>query len=155
MKESPFLKTFLGIAKEQFGDERVSNKANLFYQITLNENCKPTVDFEDPKRGNSAFQTDLCIFHEKDTNRPMVVIEFKTKITTHDILTYSNKAGKHKKIYPALRYGLLVSDMSSIPKRFFLHNENLDFFYCAKDFKDDNEKMRSFVKVLINRVNYK
>jgi hypothetical protein len=83
-----------------------------------------------PKRGASAFQTDLCIFEDKtpEISIPRVVIEFKTKITTHDILTYSAKATKHKQIYPYLRYGILASGEKIVPGRVFTHNESLDFF---------------------------
>jgi hypothetical protein len=82
-----------------------------------------------PKRGDSAFQTDLCLFEQKadDVWLPRVVLEFKTGITTHDILTYSAKAAKHKQIYPYLRYGLVASKDSKVPGRFFTHNNSLDF----------------------------
>src|SRR5207245_7440649 len=92
-------------------------------------------DTERPARGSSAFQTDICIFEIRDGIKfPRIAIEFKTKITTHDILTYSAKAGKHKKVYPCLRYGLLASESASIPGRFFVHNENLDFFIAAQKY---------------------
>ena len=60
----------------------------------------------EPKRGDSAFQTDLCIFEEKSPELllPRIVLEFKTTLTTHDVLTYSMKAERHKAIYPYLRY---------------------------------------------------
>ena len=80
-------------------------------------------------RGDSAFQTDLCVFEDKSETVaiPRVVIEFKTRITTHDVLTYSAKARKHKQIYPYLRYGIAISEESNVPRRFFVHNEALDF----------------------------
>ena len=31
---------------------------------------------------------------------PRVVMEFKPRITTHDVIIYSAKARKHKQIYP-------------------------------------------------------
>jgi len=61
-----------------------------------------------------------------------VVLEFKTKVTTHDVLTYSTKAEKHKTIYPYLRYGLVLSGDKYVPKRFFTHNEGLDFCMCTE-----------------------
>jgi hypothetical protein len=60
-----------------------------------------------------------------------VVLEFKTSMTTHDILTYSTKAEKHKTIYPYLRYGLVASQNAHIPGRFFTHNEGIDFCICT------------------------
>jgi hypothetical protein len=64
---------------------------------------------------------------------PRVVIEFKAKITTHDVLTYSAKARKHKQVYPYLRYGIVVSDIPTVPRRFFVHNEALDFIAALSD----------------------
>lgn len=124
--------------------------ANLFYQISLDNNLDlminyqispdnnltPMIKANDPKRGNFAFQTDLCIFLKKDCDLkiPKVVIEFKNNPTTHDIITYSNKARKHKSVYPFLRYGLISYNISKIPGRFFLHNESMDFCLALKDY---------------------
>ena len=62
-------------------------------------------------------------------------MEFKSRITTHDVLTYSAKARKHKQVYPYLRYGLIVSDEAFIPGRVFTHNEALDFCATVADYK--------------------
>lgn len=79
--------------------------ANLFYQISLDNNLNPMINTGNPKKGHFAFQTDLCIFLKKDNNIriPKVVIEFKNNPTTHDVITYSNKARRHKRVYPYLR----------------------------------------------------
>jgi len=87
--------------------------AALLYQVTVDNQLLPTVDLKRPVRGNSAFQTDLCIFEKKseDVSIPRVVMEFKTRITTHDVLTYSAKATKHKQVYscsPAGKFHLRV-----------------------------------------------
>lgn len=90
--------------------------APLLYAITVNNDLKVTVDPRKPVRGRSAFETDLCIFEDRsdEVKLPRVVIEFKSKITTHEILTYSAKARKHKQIYPYLRYGLVMAAMKAI-----------------------------------------
>lgn len=117
----------------------LQKNANLFYQIILDNNLKPMINFDEkPKRGHSAFQTDLCIFLQKYNgkeikNIPKVVIEFKNALSTHDVITYSNKARRHKQVYPYLRYGLISYNISKIPKRFFMHNEDLDFYLALKD----------------------
>lgn len=113
----------------------VSRGAVLLYQVRVDNRLR-VMDAErisSPKRGDSAFQTDLCIFERVDDTvlLPRVVLEFKTKVTTHDVLTYSTKAEKHKTIYPYLRYGLVLSGDKHVPKRFFTHNEGLDFCMCT------------------------
>jgi hypothetical protein len=131
----------------------LQKNANLFYQITLDNNLRPMVNFdEDPRRGHSAFQTDLCIFLQKYDGQkikkiPKVVIEFKNALSTHDVITYSNKARRHKQVYPYLRYGLISYNISKIPKRFFLHNEDLDFYLALKNHFHDR------VAVLIDLIN--
>lgn len=150
MDESKFVRKFLDIAKEVLNESFIiKNKANLLYELSLDQNLELAIkDTKNPKRGNSAFQTDICIFEKiRNIEFPRLVIEFKTQITTHDILTYSSKAGKHKSIYPALRYGILASDIDSIPNRFFIHNEHLDFFIAAQKYKNDT--LKSFIKELM------
>ena len=106
----------------------IERSAVLLYQVTVNNALQLTVDPKRPVRGRSAFQTDLCVFEPRgDVRIPRVVLEFKTRITTHDVITYSAKARKHKQVYPYLRYGLVASDEVHIPGRVFTHNEALDF----------------------------
>ena len=109
----------------------VARGAALLYQVTVDNKLSLTVNPKKPVRGSSAFQTDLCIFERKsdEVTIPRVVLEFKTSITTHDVLTYSAKATKHKQVYPYLRYGIVASSNSTVPGRLFTHNESLDF--CA------------------------
>lgn len=140
MKESPFVAIFKTAANEVAGKNLVVKRgANLLYQIQLNRKLEVALsdeDFRTPKRGKSAFQTDICVFERVgEVDFPRVVIEFKTHITTHDIITYSAKAGNHKKIYPHLRYGILMSELDSIPNRVFTHNEHLDFAIAASNYK--------------------
>ncbi len=111
----------------------VQRGAALLYQVTVDNQLSPTVNVKHPVRGNSAFQTDLCVFEKKseDVSIPRVVMEFKTRISTHDVLTYSAKATKHKQVYPYLRYGIVASAETAVPGRLFTHNESLDFCACV------------------------
>jgi hypothetical protein len=74
-------------------------------------------------------------------------MEFKTPITTHDVLTYSAKATKHKQVYPYLRYGLVASDLTTVPGRVFTHNESLDFCACVSGLAD--KKLSDFFASLL------
>jgi len=152
MEESLFVKVFEDALKEIFKETLIVKKgANLIYDLALNENLELNVtDTKNPKRGKSAFQTDICVFEKiNEIEYPRIVIEFKTKITTHDIITYSYKAGQHKRIYPGLRYGLLASEIEQIPDRFFIHNKSIDFFIAAKKYKKDN--LQSMIIELVKK----
>ena len=107
----------------------VKRGASLFYEIVVDESLRITADLHKPVRGQSAFQTDLCVFEcvANGAELPRVVLEFKTDLTTHDVLTYSAKAARHRSVYPYLRYGLVLARPTTVPRRFFTHNDALDF----------------------------
>jgi hypothetical protein len=137
MPEDPFVDIALRAAKAVIGPTlSVKRGAALLYQVTVDNRLKLTIDPANPRRGRSAFQTDLCVFETLDgVEIPRVVMEFKASITTHDILTYSAKARKHKQVYPYLRYGLVASADNVVPGRFFRHNEALDYCLAAARYK--------------------
>jgi hypothetical protein len=111
--------------------------APLLYAIQLSADLSVEVDPRNPVRGQSAFETDLSIFERRENAAtPRVVAEFKTNLTTHDVITYSAKARKHKQVYPYLRYGL-VMEGTCIPGRAFTHNEALDFMFCLDGRQED------------------
>ena len=119
MKEDAFVQLALDAAAKVLQPPLIiRRKSALLYQITVNNSLEVTINSRKPSRGQSAFETDLCVFEQisEDLEIPRVVLEFKTKITTHDILTYSAKAGKHKNIYPYLRYGLIIANEMSVTK---------------------------------------
>lgn len=151
-EESPFVAIAQSVAEEILRPPlRVARGAPLLYEITVNNNLEvmKQEQVRNPKRGASAFQTDLCIFEDitPEISIPRVVIEFKTRITTHDVLTYSTKATKHKHIYPYLRYGVLASGERVVPGRVFTHNEGLDFFASVAGLGDD--ELKAFLASLL------
>jgi len=128
----------------------VQRGAALLYQVTVDNHLSLTVNITRPVRGNSAFQTDLCVFEKKSEEVliPRVVMEFKTRITTHDVLTYSAKATKHKQVYPYLRYGIVASSETAVPGRLFTHNESLDF--CASVSGLEGQTLSEFFASLLS-----
>lgn len=133
-QEDSFVALAMKAAQDILGGSLIIKRsAPILYKVAVDNEMRLTVDPLSPKRGQSAFQTDLCVFEKKDggIEIPRVVIEFKPGITTHDVLTYSTKAGKHKQVYPYLRYGLLISRLETIPNRVYAHNDFLDFVVCA------------------------
>lgn len=143
MKESQYVDIFhesLSVICEKYkkGNFVAKIKSNLLYEICINPKLQFEIkDIVNPSRGSSAFQTDICVFEVRDeVEIPRIVFEFKTNYTTHDILTYSAKAGKHKQIYPYLRYGLISTSPDNISGRFFTHNDHLDFLVTTNKYND-------------------
>jgi hypothetical protein len=145
LKENLVEKIKNELEKKYPGKYEVNYDENLIYRVIItkkrsNSNAKLQYEPNDPQkpsRGDYAFQTDILI-SEKSSGLPLVVIEVKTKEpTTHDILTYSTKAVKHKEVYPYLRYGILIVNETSVPRRFFVHNLGFDFAIVLKDLSDE------------------
>lgn len=137
-KENPFVTAAFDAAQQILSAPLSIRRGEpLLYQVTVNNELRLTVNPAKPKRGNAAFQTDLCVFEQKQSGVeiPRVVLEFKGGITTHDVITYSAKARKHKQVYPYLRYGVVMSEEASVPGRVFTHNESLDFVLALRNFK--------------------
>jgi len=126
------------------------NETNLVYQLIIDGNgaIQPD-DPAHPSRGNYAFQTDILI---KKGKLPIVAIETKSGgLSTHDILTYSTKAMKHKEIYPYLRYGLIVGNLKKIPNRFFIHNQGFDFA-ASLSYNNDNSFCDGEVDAIVDMI---
>jgi len=137
-REDPFVATAMAAAEEVLAPPlSIQRGAALLYQVTVDNHLKIKVDPKKPMRGQSAFQTDLCVFETLDdeTKIPRVVLEFKPGLSTHDVLIYSAKARKHKQIYPYLRYGLVIGNEAKVPGKFFTHNEALDFCVASASYK--------------------
>ena len=101
MKEDPFVATAMSAAEEVLAPPlSIQRGASLLYQVTVDNRLQIRVDPKKPMRGQSAFQTDLCVFEALDaeTKIPRVVLEFKPGLSTHDVIIYSAKARKHKQI---------------------------------------------------------
>ncbi|HEC91436.1 MAG TPA: hypothetical protein ENI51_00320 [Candidatus Atribacteria bacterium] len=139
MNESEFKEKLKENIQRKLGNEIYEIKVgeNLFYKVIINENLQfEPNETENPRRGNYAFQTDLLIT-KKDKHLPLVVIETKYGgFSTHDVLTYSTKAQKHKEVYPYLRYGLVVGGTNKITNKFFIHNIGFDFAIALEKIND-------------------
>jgi hypothetical protein len=149
--------TFVAVARSLIAEGlpghrlEIRQGAVLLYQVTVDNKLRVMSEAQvrAPRRGDSAFQTDLCLFEQmpEEVWLPRVVLEFKTKITTHDVLTYSAKATKHKQVYPYLRYGLVAENEKNVPGRFFTHNEGMDFCLSLRGLSDQ-ESIAAFRRLL-------
>jgi hypothetical protein len=101
---------------------------SILYKIEVDAfgNVNPG-SVESPTRGRYAFQTDILI-EKRGEPIPLVVIELKYgAFTSHDVITYSAKAARHKEIYPYLRYGFVVVGVEALSRKFLTHNAGFDF----------------------------
>jgi len=140
-------------------DVEVRPLENLQYGVlTIGKvNKNKDSDYYNPKnarRGSNAFQVDILIT-DKARHIPLVVIELKCeKFTTHDVITYSQKALKHKCIYPHLRYGFVIMcGGGQLERRFFIHNQGMDFAYVINCQNNSfNQDLQNLTEIVIKQI---
>ncbi|ACN18050.1 conserved hypothetical protein (plasmid) [Desulforapulum autotrophicum HRM2] len=86
------------------------------------------------------YETDILIYESTGEKKwkPRVVIETKiNSVTTHDAITYSQKASAHKYVHPYLRYGIFIGNRKHypLPGRLFRHGAHFDFMLSWKGYE--------------------
>ncbi len=103
------------------------------------------------------YETDILIYERINETQwcPRVVIETKLGgVTTHDAITYSQKAQSHKYIHPFLRYGILIGnrDKHPLPGRLFRHGQHFDFMLSWKAEKAQSGEMKKMIGILNDEI---
>ena len=94
---------------------------------------------------------DLCLFG----NDRLVIIEAKVRsVTTHDAITYSQKAAAHRSVHPYLRYGIALGIMGAtpLPGRLYRHGQHLDFMYAFRGAQPTPKEWTRFLKLIRDEV---
>lgn len=122
----------------------VATKKSVLYAVSFDEHgyLQLGIDAQgEPVRGGgTAFEQDILVFERVQNDQthptpqprtsiiPRVIAEVKLRrVTTHDTLTYAEKARRIRVIYPFVRYGLILGEMSSIPPRALRLGQEFDF----------------------------
>jgi hypothetical protein len=103
------------------------------------------------------YQTDLVITESADDRiwKPRVIIELKiTTVSTHDAITYSQKAFTHKNVHPYLRYGILLGNRTHypLPGRLFRHGAHFDFMASWVGFDPTEEELNGLADIIKSEV---
>ena len=113
---------------------------------------------EDPVGHNDIrYETDILVYEKvnKDAWIPRVIIEAKIgKITTHDAITYSQKARTHKNVHPYLRYGILIGNRlhHPLPGRLFRHGQHFDFMLSWKELQAADNEWNQLITILNDEI---
>lgn len=104
------------------------------------------------------YETDVLISEVfgDESWKPRVILEAKFKsITTHDAITYSQKAFTHKTVHPYLRYGIILGDRQHypLPGRLFRHGAYFDFMASFTGERATKEELERFTSILEHEIN--
>lgn len=103
------------------------------------------------------YQTDLMIVENgpDSTWKPRLIIELKVRtVTTHDAITYSQKAFSHKSVHPYLRYGILTADRRHypLPGRLYRHGVYFDFMASWVGYEPTEDELQGLVSIIRDEV---
>ncbi|MCY4046821.1 MAG: hypothetical protein OXF42_01755 [Candidatus Dadabacteria bacterium] len=153
MKERDWAERVAEIIKRSSGQYKVEVEKGLLYASQVREHGG-----EKPKREEVSYKTDLLVSEQMEGGRwtPRVVIETKVikkkgrGVTTHDAITYSQKATDHKNVYPYLRYGISVGNIGELglPGRLFRHGVAFDFMVSWKGFCPTEQEEGTLIRIV-------
>lgn len=136
-------------AQEPFGRPAISIRTGL----KLAYGCEIQSYGPEPVPQSISFETDLAIVEAIDETswKPRVVVEAKLgSITTHDAITYSQKASSHRAVHPYLRYGIMLGNREHypLPGRLYRHGAQFDFMISFRGHDPDEAEMAMFIELL-------
>lgn len=158
MTEKEWVKTIISTIEKQLRKKndaiRVVDGHRLSY---ANEIKSYDINNKPEQQYAAGYETDILVYELIDnTNwKPRVVIEAKSgSVTTHDAITYSQKAQTHKQVHPYLRYGILIGNREDypLPGRLFRHGQHFDFMLSWKSFQADKKEMAKMIEIVNDEI---
>ena len=111
---------------------------------------------QEPDTEAIEFATDFIVVEGADGGwKPRVVVEAKVdNVSTHDAITYSQKAANHRSVFPYLRYGIMLGNRKHypLPGRLYRHGTQFDFMISFREYEPRAKEMEAFRDVLMAEV---
>jgi hypothetical protein len=102
------------------------------------------------------YETDMLIAEGNESGwLPRVVVEAKLrKVSTHTVITYSQKAANHKNVHPYLRYGIFLGARGNLalPGRLYRHGAEFDFMVSWKGLEPNMAELDGLVDLITSEV---
>ena len=104
----------------------------------------------------TVYETDLLIYEQWPDGawKPRLIIEVKiNRVSTHDAITYSQKASAHKTVHPYLRYGILLGNWKRpLPGRLFRHGAYFDFMLSWEKFAPSTDEFKDLIDLILSEI---
>ena len=137
MSEDAFAERLVALLVPYVEPHKIARKKSLLYDLSFDHRGVVAMgvdpDSGEPIRGGGrGFEQDILVFDEVCDSHtsivPRIVAELKVgRVTTHDVIVYSEKADRIRRVYPYLRYGLVLGNMLHIPGRVVRLGQRFDF----------------------------
>ena len=148
MKENEFTDLLVSKLPLEIAPCQIETRKSVLYDMAINDkgivDIGVDIDTGEPIRGHGkAFEQDILIYENTPNGNtsfiPRVITEVKlNSITSHDVIVYSEKAKRIKRIYQYSRYGLLIAGIRTIPGRVLRLEGDFDFIFTIKEELTEN-----------------
>lgn len=157
MNERDWVKSIIGNLERSLKERNKNLKVTDGFRLPYSNEILMYAGDKPSKFKQIGYETDILVYEiiEDDKWKPRIVIETKiNNVTTHDAITYSQKAQSHKNIHPYLRYGILLGNMNGtpLPGRLFRHGQHFDFMQSWKGFEAESEEWDGLIEILENEI---
>lgn len=137
LSEDSFADLLVSAITASLHPHKVERKRSLLYELSFDQHGVVAMgvdpDTGEPIRGRGrGFEQDILVFDETADGHtsvvPLIVAEVKFgSVTTHDVIVYSEKADRIRRVYPYLRYGFVLGGLPHIPGRVLRLGQRFDF----------------------------
>ena len=137
MTEDEFTDALSKAIAPQLKPFEIGRKRSLLYDLSFDHKGVMTMgvdpDTGEPIRGHGrGFGQDILVYENAADGHtsviPRIVAEVKFgSVTTHDVIVYSEKADRIRRVYPYVRYGFVLGGMAKIPGRVLRLGQRFDF----------------------------
>lgn len=157
MSEIEWVKSIYEDIEKHLRKSDISIKVTLGHRLPYSNMILSYKGKEPYRSAVNDYETDILISELSDSEvwTPRVVIETKiNSVTTHDAITYSQKAQTHKSVHPYLRYGILIGNRKNypLPGRLFRHGQQFDFMLSWKKFISDKIEFKTLIEILNDEI---
>lgn len=132
---------------------KISQGTKLAYAYEITEYQEGNPDLTNILK----YETDMLVTEHLANNKwiPRLIIEAKVnRVTTHDAITYSQKAATHKSVHPYLRYGIVIGNRKHypLPGRLFRHGAFFDFMMSWVKYEPETAELDDLIQLILDEV---
>jgi len=157
MTEDEFTDQLVDCISKYLIPYHIGRKRSLLYDLSFDHNGIMAMgvdpDSGEPIRGKGrGFEQDILVYEEAANGHtsviPRIVAEVKfAAVTTHDVIVYSEKADRIRRVYPYVRYGFVLGGMKRIPGRVLRLGSRFDFI-VAIDENLTTKEVETFASIM-------
>ncbi len=156
MRETEWVELVAEAVREDFTDSNQSLRIETQLKLAYGYEIRTYSKAREPKAEAIEFATDFIVVEDTDGGwKPRVVVEAKVgSVTTHDAITYSQKAANHRAVFPYLRYGIMLGNRQDypLPGRLYRHGTQFDFMISFREYKPSAKESEAFTGLLKDEV---